>query len=230
MHKDLPHAVGPRGHQALVNKIDASSTDRGPRAVRMYLYKVKTRAEELFVLMWILSEAIAKVKWVVHALPDIKNAKTNLGPAWRSTRCKTRGVIVLARPWPASSIARRTPSRSSSVRGLRAMRNNRRLRGCVQHHRGDRPETCLTGWPPTSSGRQGAGLDSINGFHDAAKFIPASSPHGSCRRARRLWAAFFNSTRLHSWAPPWRRTSASGSSNRDITLRDPAVRLMAAIA
>jgi len=56
---------------------------------------VKTPAEELFVLMRILTEAIVKVKMVVHALRDKKNSKMILEACVEINTLENEGDYVL---------------------------------------------------------------------------------------------------------------------------------------
>ena len=95
MHKTFLTPLDREDIYALVNKMDSILDMIEASAVRMYLYKVKTPAEELFVLMRILTEAIAKVKGVVHALRDKKNFKMILEACVEINTLENEGDYVL---------------------------------------------------------------------------------------------------------------------------------------
>ena len=95
MHKTFLTPLDREDIHALVNKMDSILDMIEASAVRMYLYKVKTPAEELFVLMRILTEAISKVKMVVHALRDKKNSKMILEACVEINTLENEGDYVL---------------------------------------------------------------------------------------------------------------------------------------
>jgi len=95
MHKTFLTPLDREDIYALVNKMDSILDMIEASAVRMYLYKVKAPAEELFVLMRILTEAIAKVKVVVHALRDKKNSKMILEACVEINTLENEGDYVL---------------------------------------------------------------------------------------------------------------------------------------
>jgi len=95
MHTTFLTPIDREDIYALVNKMDSILDMIEASAVRMYLYKVKTPAEELFVLMRILTEAIAKVKGVVHALRDKKNFKMILEACVEINTLENEGDYVL---------------------------------------------------------------------------------------------------------------------------------------
>ena len=95
MHKTFLTPLDREDIYALVNKMDSILDMIEASAVRMYLYKVKTPAEELFVLMRILTEAIAKVKVVVHALRDKKNSRMILEACVEINTLENEGDYVL---------------------------------------------------------------------------------------------------------------------------------------
>jgi len=95
MHKVFLTPLDREDIYLLANKMDSILDMIEASAVRMYLYKVKTPAEELFVLMRILTEAIAKVKGVVHALRDKKNSKMILEACVEINTLENEGDYVL---------------------------------------------------------------------------------------------------------------------------------------
>jgi uncharacterized protein len=95
MHKTFLTPLDREDIYALANKMDSILDMIEASAVRMYLYKVKEPAEELFVLMRILTEAIAKVKVVVHALRDSKNFKMILEACVEINTLENEGDYVL---------------------------------------------------------------------------------------------------------------------------------------
>ena len=64
-------------------------------AVRIYLYKVKKPDDEIIKQAKILNEAVAKVKIIIHALRDMKNAKMILEACVEINTLENAGDVVL---------------------------------------------------------------------------------------------------------------------------------------
>jgi uncharacterized protein Yka (UPF0111/DUF47 family) len=69
----------------LVNKLDSILDMMEAASARLLLYKVKEAAPALKEQAEILTQAIGKIKTMIHALRDMKNAARSSRPAWRST-------------------------------------------------------------------------------------------------------------------------------------------------
>ena len=79
----------------LVNKMDSILDMIEASAARMYLYNVKKPAREIIDQAKILNKAIKKVKVIVHALRDMKNAKTIIDDCVEIHTLENEGDIVL---------------------------------------------------------------------------------------------------------------------------------------
>jgi uncharacterized protein len=95
MHRTFLTPLDREDIYALVNKMDSILDMIEASASRMYLYKIKKPADELFVLMKILSEAVSKVKLVVHALRDKKNFDMILEACVEINTLENEGDYVL---------------------------------------------------------------------------------------------------------------------------------------
>jgi hypothetical protein len=80
---------------ALVNKMDSIMDMIEATAVRIYLYKVKKPDDEIIKQAKILNEAVAKIKIVIHALRDMKNAKMILAACIEINTLENAGDVVL---------------------------------------------------------------------------------------------------------------------------------------
>ena len=80
---------------ALVNKMDSIMDMIEATAVRIYLYKVKKPDDEIIKQAKILDEAVAKVKIIIHALRDMKNAKMILEACVEINTLENAGDVVL---------------------------------------------------------------------------------------------------------------------------------------
>ncbi len=80
---------------ALVNKMDSIMDMIEATAVRIYLYKVKKPDDEIIKQAKILNEAVAKVKIIIHALRDMKNAKMILEACVEINTLENAGDVVL---------------------------------------------------------------------------------------------------------------------------------------
>ena len=129
MHKTFLTPLDREDIYALVNKMDSILDMIEASAVRMYLYKVKTPAEELFVLMRILTEAIAKVKMVVHAPAGQEELQDDPRGLRGDQHAGKRGGLRAAHGHGPPLRAREGPHRTDQVEGnIRADRGiHRRL-------------------------------------------------------------------------------------------------------
>ena len=80
---------------ALVNKMDSIMDMIEATAVRIFLYKVKKPDDEIIKQAKILVEAITKIKIVIHALRDMKNAKMILEACVEINTLENAGDVVL---------------------------------------------------------------------------------------------------------------------------------------
>ena len=80
---------------ALVNKMDSIMDMIEATAVRIYLYKVKKPDDEIIKQAKILDEAVAKIKIVIHAMRDMKNAKMILEACVEINTLENAGDFVL---------------------------------------------------------------------------------------------------------------------------------------
>ncbi len=80
---------------ALVNKMDSIMDMIEATAVRIYLYKVKKPDDEIIKQAKILDEAVAKIKTVIHAMRDMKNAKMILEACVEINTLENAGDVVL---------------------------------------------------------------------------------------------------------------------------------------
>jgi predicted phosphate transport protein (TIGR00153 family) len=95
MHKTFLTPLDREDIYALVNKMDSILDMIEATAVRIYLYKVKKPDDEIIKQAKILNEAITKVKFVIHALRDMKNAKTILDACVEINTLENAGDVVL---------------------------------------------------------------------------------------------------------------------------------------
>jgi uncharacterized protein len=80
---------------ALVNKMDSIMDMIEATAVRIYLYKVKKPDNEIIKQAKILDQAVVKVKFVIHALRDMKNAKMILEACVEINTLENAGDVAL---------------------------------------------------------------------------------------------------------------------------------------
>ena len=95
MHKTFLTPLDREDIYTLVNKMDTIVDLIEDTAVRIYLYKVKKPDDEIIKQAKILVEAITKIKIVIHALRDMKNAKMILGVCIEINTLENAGDIVL---------------------------------------------------------------------------------------------------------------------------------------
>jgi hypothetical protein len=95
MHKTFLTPLDREDIYALVNKMDSIMDMIEATAIRIYLYKVKKPDDEIIKQAKILNEAITKVKFVIHALRDMKNAKTILDACVEINTLENAGDVIL---------------------------------------------------------------------------------------------------------------------------------------
>ena len=95
MHKTFLTPIDREDIYALVNKMDSILDTIEATAVRIYLYKVKKPDDEIIKQVKILNEAIKKVKSIVHAMRDMKNAKMILDSCVEINTLENAGDVVL---------------------------------------------------------------------------------------------------------------------------------------
>ncbi|SEM01984.1 hypothetical protein SAMN04489760_102194 [Syntrophus gentianae] len=97
MHRTFLTPFDREDIHALLNKMDTIMDIIEACALRMPLYKIKEPAPELKELSRILNKAILKVKEVVYALRDKKNARMILDACVVINTAENEGDIVLRR-------------------------------------------------------------------------------------------------------------------------------------
>lgn len=95
MHKTFLTPLDREDIYALVNKMDSVLDIIEAAAVRIKLYKVKRPADEIIKQAKILVEAVKKIKAMVHALRDMKNAKMILDACVEINTLENAGDVVL---------------------------------------------------------------------------------------------------------------------------------------
>ncbi len=97
MHRTFLTPFDREDIHALLNKMDTIMDMIEACALRMPLYKIKEPAPELKELSRILNKSILKVKEVVYALRDKKNARMILDACVEINTAENEGDIVLRR-------------------------------------------------------------------------------------------------------------------------------------
>ena len=95
MHKTFLTPIDREDISALVNKMDSILDMIEASAARMSLYKVKFLAKEIIDQAKILNKAIKKVKYIVHAMKNMKNAKMILDACVEINTLENEGDIVM---------------------------------------------------------------------------------------------------------------------------------------
>ena len=95
MHKSFLTPLDREDIYALVNKMDSILDMIEASAARMSLYKVKKPTKVIIDQAKILNEAISKVKLIVYALRDMKNAKMIIDACVAINTLENEGDIVL---------------------------------------------------------------------------------------------------------------------------------------
>jgi len=95
MHKSFLTPLDREDIYDLVNKMDSILDMIEASAARMNLYKVKKPTKVIIDQAKILNEAIRKVKFVVHAMRDMKNSKMILDACVEINTLENEGDIVM---------------------------------------------------------------------------------------------------------------------------------------
>ena len=95
MHKTFLTPIDREDIYALVNKMDSILDMIEASAARMSLYKVKVPAKEIIDQAKILNEAIKKVKYIVHAMKNMKNAKMIIDACVEINTLENEGDIIM---------------------------------------------------------------------------------------------------------------------------------------
>jgi len=95
MHKTFLTPIDREDISALVNKMDSILDMIEASAARMSLYKVKILAKEIIDQAKILNKAIKKVKYIVHAMKNMKNAKMIIDACVEINTLENEGDIVM---------------------------------------------------------------------------------------------------------------------------------------
>jgi hypothetical protein len=95
MHKTFLTPIDREDIYALVNKMDSIIDMIEASAARMSLYNVKIPAKEIIDQAKILNEAIKKVKYIVHAMKNMKNAKMIIDACVEINTLENEGDIVM---------------------------------------------------------------------------------------------------------------------------------------
>ncbi|MGZ3595649.1 MAG: DUF47 domain-containing protein, partial [Syntrophales bacterium] len=95
MHKTFLTPIDREDIYALVNKMDSILDMIEASAARMSLYKVKIPAKEIIDQAKILNEAIKKVKYIVRAMKNMKNAKMIIDACVEINTLENEGDIVM---------------------------------------------------------------------------------------------------------------------------------------
>ena len=95
MHKTFLTPIDREDIYGLVNKMDSILDMVEASATRMSLYKVKVPASEIIDQARILNKAIKKVKYIVYAMRNMKNAKMILDNCVELHTLENEGDIVM---------------------------------------------------------------------------------------------------------------------------------------
>jgi len=95
MHKTFLTPIDREDIYDLVNKMDSILDMVEASATRMSLYKVKVPASEIIDQAVILNKAIKKVKYIVYAMRNMKNAKMILDSCVELHTLENEGDIVM---------------------------------------------------------------------------------------------------------------------------------------
>ena len=95
MHKTFLTPLDREDIYCLVNKMDSILDMTEAAAARLFLYRVKVPADGLIEQAKILGESIGKVKTIIHALRDMKNAPLILQTGVEINTLENAGDVVL---------------------------------------------------------------------------------------------------------------------------------------
>ena len=95
MHKTFLTPIDREDIYALVNKMDSILDMIEASAARMSLYRVKIPAKEIIEQAKILNKSIKKVKHIVHAMRNMKNAKMIIDSCVEINTLENEGDIIM---------------------------------------------------------------------------------------------------------------------------------------
>jgi uncharacterized protein len=95
MHKTFLTPIDREDIYHLVNKMDSILDMIEASAARMSLYRVKIPAKEIIEQAKILNKSIKKVKYIVHAMRNMKNAKMIIDSCVEINTLENEGDIVM---------------------------------------------------------------------------------------------------------------------------------------
>ncbi len=95
MHKTFLTPIDREDIYALVNKMDSILDMTESAAARMHLYKVKHPCVEILDQIRVLNQAVAKIKKIVHAMRNMKNAEMILKACVEINTLENEGDAVL---------------------------------------------------------------------------------------------------------------------------------------
>ena len=95
MHTTFLTPIDREDIYALVNKMDSIMDVIEATAVRIHLYKVKKIDDQIIKQAEILNEAITKVKYIIHAMRNMKNSKMILDGCVELNTLENAGDVVL---------------------------------------------------------------------------------------------------------------------------------------
>jgi predicted phosphate transport protein (TIGR00153 family) len=95
MHKTFLTPIDREDIYHLVNKMDSILDMIEASAARMSLYKVKVPAKEIIEQAKILNKTIKKVKYIVHAMRNMKNAKMIIDSCVEINTLENEGDIIM---------------------------------------------------------------------------------------------------------------------------------------
>jgi uncharacterized protein len=95
MHKTFLTPIDREDIYHLVNKMDSILDMIEASAARMSLYRVKILAKEIIEQAKILNKAIKKVKYIVHAMRNMKNAKMIIDSCVEINTLENEGDIIM---------------------------------------------------------------------------------------------------------------------------------------
>jgi uncharacterized protein len=95
MHKTFLTPIDREDIYALVNKMDSIMDVIEATGIRIHMYKVKNPDDEIIKQAQILSDAVTKIKEIIHGLRDMKNSKMILDGCVEINTLENAGDVVL---------------------------------------------------------------------------------------------------------------------------------------
>jgi predicted phosphate transport protein (TIGR00153 family) len=95
MHKTFLTPIDREDIYALVNKMDSIMDVIEATGIRIHMYKVKKPDDEIIKQAQILSDAVTKIKEIIHGLRDMKNSKMILDGCVEINTLENAGDVVL---------------------------------------------------------------------------------------------------------------------------------------